>query len=324
MTVTAAAPLRTVAVSAEGLRLTYAGAVLATDDVSLEVSGGEVFGLLGPNGAGKTTLIRQLIGVLRPDAGRVSLLGRDVTGDPRAASRLLAYLAQDEPALNELPVGLAIETTGRLRGLSKADARTASAALMEELSLGALRDRPLCRLSGGQRRLAQVAAALVADRPLLVLDEPTTGLDVLARRAVWEVLRRRRTESGVTVVLVTHNVLEAEQVLDRVAVLDHGRVIACDTPGRLKALVTGDVRLDLVWRDEAPLAEPEVAALLARAEVDGRRWSVRMPVVDARDVLGRLTSGPALAALDDFTLATPTLEDVYLALGGRDSDLERS
>ena len=324
MTVTAAAPPRTVAVALDGLCRSYRGGALATDDVSLEVLAGEVFGLLGPNGAGKTTLVRQLVGVLRPDAGRVRLLGQDVTADPRTASRVLAYLAQDEPALNELPVGLAVETTGRLRGLSKRDARTATTALLDELSLGDLRDRPLCRLSGGQRRLAQVAASLVGDRPLLVLDEPTTGLDVIARRAVWEVLRRRRTECGTTVVLVTHNVLEAEQVLDRVAVLDHGRVIACDTPGRLKAMVSDDVRLDLVWRAEPPLDDPVVAALAARSEVEGRRWSARLPAADAREALGHLTAGPALAALDDFTLATPTLEDVYLALGGHASDLERS
>ena len=323
MTVVAAAPVRTVAVSLEGLRR-HRGDVLATDDVSLEVLAGEVFGLLGPNGAGKTTLVRLLVGVLRPEAGRVSLLGQDVTANPRAASRLLAYLAQDEPALNELPVGLAVETTGRLRGLSRRDARSQTADLLDELGLADVQARPLTKLSGGQRRLAQVAAALIADRPLLVLDEPTTGLDALARRAVWEILRRRRTEAGVTVVLVTHNVVEAEQVLDRVAVLDRGRVIACDTPGRLKALVSNDVRLDLVWRDEPPLGEPAVAALLARSEVDGRRWSARLPAADAREALGRLTAGPALAALDDFTLATPTLEDVYLSLGGRAHDLERS
>jgi ABC-2 type transport system ATP-binding protein len=324
VTVTAAAPERTVAVSVDGLVRRHRTGVLATDDVSLEVPAGEVFGLLGPNGAGKTTLVRQLVGVLRPESGRVTLLGTDVTADARAASRVVAYLAQTEPALDELPVGLAVETAGRLRGLTRSRARTATRTLLDELSLGALRDRPLCRLSGGQRRLAQVATALVGDRPVLVLDEPTTGLDALARRAVWELLRRRRTESGTTVVLVTHNVLEAEQVLDRVAVLDHGRVMACDTPGRLKALVSDDIRLDLVWRGEPPLDDPVVAALAALSEVHGKRWSARLPAADAQDFLTRLTAGRALAALDDFTLATPTLEDVYLALGGRDSDLERS
>ncbi len=296
--------------------------VLASDAVSLSVRTGEVFGLLGPNGAGKTTLVRQLVGALRPDSGRIRVLGHDVTADPSRAPRLLAYLGQDEPALLELPVGLAVETTGRLRGLSRPAARGQRDALLDELDLGALIRRPLKALSGGQRRLVHVAAALIGNRPLLVLDEPTAGLDPAARRAVWAVLDRRRA-TGTTVVLVTHNVLEAETVLDRVAVLDRGRVIACDTPGRLKALVSDEVRLDLVWRD-APAGEDPTVALLARtAVVSGRRWSIRLPREQAREALGRLTAGPALERLDDFTLATPSLEDVYLALGGRDSDLER-
>jgi len=292
--------------------------VLANDDISLTVGRGEVFGLLGPNGAGKTTLVRQLVGVLAPDAGSVRLLGHD----GREAARLVAYLAQEEPALAELPVALAVETTGRLRGLRRAPARAATADLLEELGLTDLARRPLTTLSGGQRRLAQLATALVGERPLLVLDEPTTGLDPLARRTVWAALARRRPHT--TVVLVTHNVLEAETVLDRVAVLAAGRLIACDTPGRLKALVGDEVRLDLVWRSEAPRDDATVAELAARAVVDGRRWRVRLPQSDARAALGRLTGGPAFAALDDFTLSTPTLEDVYLALGGVGSDLERA
>jgi ABC-2 type transport system ATP-binding protein len=140
---------------------------------------------------------------------------------------------------------------------------------------------------------------------------------------VWSALEKRRA-AGASVVLVTHNVLEAETVLDRVAVLDRGRVIACDTPGRLKAAVSADVRLDLVWRAEPPLDDPVVAELAGRSQQVGRRWSARLPVETARDALGRLTAGPAFAALDDFTLATPSLEDVYLALGGRDDDLEKS
>jgi ABC-2 type transport system ATP-binding protein len=296
--------------------------VLATAGVSLTIGQGEVFGLLGPNGAGKTTLVRQLVGVLRPDSGRVTLLGHDIVREPSAAARLVAYLAQEEPALAELPVGLAIETTARLRGLSRAQARSARDDLIEELALQEVGRRPMTRLSGGQRRLAQFATALVGDRPLLVLDEPTTGLDPTARRSVWDALARRRTTT--TVVLVTHNVLEAETVLDRVAVLDRGRVIASDTPGRLKAMVSDEVRLDLVWRTDPPTEDATVAMLQRRAVVNGRRWSVRLPQVDAREALGRLTSAPAFAALDDFTLATPSLEDVYLALGGRDTDLERT
>jgi ABC-2 type transport system ATP-binding protein len=310
-------PERTAAVVVEGLTLRRKGA-LVTDDVTFSVPTGEVFGLLGPNGAGKTTLVRQLVGVLQPDQGRVLLAGTDVTGSPRTASTRLAYLAQTEPALHELTVGLAVETLGRLRGLSKTAARAATGELLEQLGLTALRGSALCAMSGGERRLAEVATALIGDRPLLVLDEPTTGLDAGARRAVWDALKRRRA-AGATVVLVTHNVLEAEQVLDRVAVVDRGRVIACNTPGRLKAMVSDDVRLDLVWRQE-PLDHP----LRGRATVDGRRWALRMPAAEARAALAELMTGATLEALDDFTLATPTLEDVYLALGGAATDLERS
>ena len=307
-----------------GLVKTYRGSTSpANAGIDLDVLTGEVFGLLGPNGAGKSTLVRQLAGLARPDSGRVTLLGRDLGSQPAAAASYVAYLAQDEPALDELPVRLAVETTARLRGLSRRQAAPATAALLDELDLSPLADRPLARLSGGQRRLACVAAALAANRPVLLLDEPTTGLDPVARRSVWAAIDRRRAEQGTTVVLVTHNVIEAETVLDRVAILDHGRVIACDTPGRLKAQVSDEVRLDLVWRHRPPASDPTVAALAPRARVDGLRWSLRLDAASAREALGRLMTGATLEAIDDFTLATPTLEDVYLALGGRDDDMER-
>jgi ABC-2 type transport system ATP-binding protein len=126
------------------------------------------------------------------------------------------------------------------------------------------------------------------------------------------------------VLLVTHNVIEAETVLDRVAVLDHGRVIACDTPAGLRALVADEARLDLVWRTEPPLDLPAVAALRPLADVAGRRWTLRLPHARARAAMAELTAGPAYAALDDVTLAAPSLEDVYLALGGRSKGLVKS
>jgi len=306
-----------------GVEKTYRGGTTrANDGVDLEVRAGEVFGLLGPNGAGKSTLVRQLVGLLTPDRGSITLFRHDIVADPRTASSYVAYLAQDEPALNDLPVRMAVETTARLRGMPRRGAVAHTTALLEELGLGDIAARPLSRLSGGQRRLACVAAALAADRPVLLLDEPTTGLDPVARRAVWAAIDRRRAERGTTVLLVTHNVLEAETVLDRVAILDRGRVIACDTPGRLKAAVSDDVRLDLVWRHQPP-HNGIVAAIAEEANADGLRWSARLPADRARELLGRLMTGSALSALDDFTLATPTLEDVYLSLGGRDDDLER-
>ena len=164
----------------------------------------------------------------------------------------------------------------------------------------------------------------MGERPVLVLDEPTTGMDPVARRAVWAAVDRRRARHGATVLLVTHNVIEAETVLDRVAVIDQGKVIACDTPAGLKARVSGEVRLELVWRSAAPLDVPEVAALAPLAAESGRRWVLRLAPQDARAAVAAVTGGPAFAALDDFTLATPSLEDVYLALGGRMKGLVKS
>ncbi|MCB8904637.1 MULTISPECIES: ABC transporter ATP-binding protein [unclassified Streptomyces] len=298
--------------------------VRATDGISLDVRGGEIFGLLGPNGAGKSTLVRQLTGLMRPDSGSVRLLGHDLVRHPERASRLLAYLGQESTALDELTVALAAETTGRLRGLTARDARAERDAVLEELGLGALASRPLKKLSGGQRRLACFAAALVGERPVLVLDEPTTGMDPVARRAVWAAVDRRRAEHGATVLLVTHNVIEAETVLDRVAVLEHGRVIACDTPAGLKERVAGEVRVELVWRESAPLHLPEVAALRGLAQETGRRWILRLAPDAARTAVATVTGGAAFAALDDFTLATPSLEDVYLALGGATEGLVKA
>ncbi|URM92780.1 ABC transporter ATP-binding protein [Streptomyces sp. MRC013] len=298
--------------------------VRATDGVDLDVRGGEIFGLLGPNGAGKSTLVRQLTGLMRPDSGSVEVLGHDLVRHPDRAARLIGYLGQESTALDELTVALAAETTGRLRGLTARGARAERDAVLDELGLGELAGRPLRKLSGGQRRLACFAAVLVGERPLLVLDEPTTGMDPTARRAVWAAVDRRRAERGATVLLVTHNVIEAETVLDRVAVLERGRVIACDTPAGLKERVAGEVRVDLVWRERAPLEVPEVAALRASAHASGRRWVLRLAPDEARAAIAAVTGGAAFTALDDFTLATPSLEDVYLALGGEAKGLVKS
>lgn len=292
--------------------------VRASDGVTFMVRPAEIFGILGPNGAGKTTVVRQLTGLLRPDSGSIHILGHDLVRHPEHAARLIGYLGQQSTALDELTVALAVETTGRLRGLSTRSARRERDSVLGELGLEAIATRPLRRLSGGERRLACFAATLIGDRPVLILDEPTTGMDPVARRAVWAAVNRRRSQLGTAVLLVTHNVIEAETVLDRVAVIDRGRVIACDTPAGLKALVADDVTVVLVWRTTPPRT-PQVAALREGAQLagDGRRWTLRLPPDRAKTVVAGLADGPALHHLEGFTVTTPSLEDVYLTLGGR-------
>lgn len=312
------------ACAASGLVRRYEGAGRpAVDGVSLGVRPGEVFGVLGRNGAGKTTLVRMLVGLLRPSAGTVRVAGADVTGRAARAAAHVAYLPQSETALTDMSVRTAVETTARLRGVPRARARRQAGELLDELDLAGLAAARVDRLSGGQRRLAGVAAALAGDRSLLVLDEPTTGLDVDARRAVWRALERRR-DGGAAVVLVTHNVLEAETVLDRVLVMAGGRAAACDTPGRLKRRFGGLVRLDLAWRDAPPISPADLLGDARERGGDvrerGGRWSARLPVEDARRALERVLSGSAYTALDDFSLAPPSLEDVLLSCDARPDD----
>lgn len=293
--------------------------VTASAGIDVRIDAGRIFGVLGPNGAGKTTLVRQLVGLSRPDAGSIRLFGHDLVGRPQLAGRFVAYLPQEDAALADLTVAQAIDTTARLRGVPRAQARAVAAGILDELNLTALARRPIGKLSGGQRRLAAFATALAGERPILVLDEPTTGLDPTARRAVWDAVERRRSGRGCTVVLVTHNVIEAETVLDDVAILDRGRVIASGTPGELKARFGDTLHVELAWRRDPPERDPLIARLRSAAQVRGRRWALRLPAPEARAVVAEVTAGPLLEFLDDFALSTPSLEDVYVAFGGHES-----
>lgn len=293
------------------------GAGPVNDGIDLRVMHGEVLGLVGPNGAGKTTLVRQLMGLLSPDAGTVTLLGTDLAANPRAAADIVGYLAQDETAIADLPLRIAVISTARMRGLSRAAATEAADALITEFGIEPFASQPLVRLSGGQRRLGAIVCALVGDRPVLLLDEPTAGLDPAARRRLWIALKNRQRERAATIIVVTHDMAELDALADRVAVLLAGRIAACDTPGVLKAAIGDHVTLRLVWRGPATRLQQLAESMASSVVIDGPRWELRLPLHAAQVLLGRLTAPDHVEVLDDFALTTSSLDDVWLTFAAR-------
>jgi ABC-2 type transport system ATP-binding protein len=288
-----------------------------TDHMTLDIGVGEVFGLLGPNGSGKSTLVRQLAGLLRPTSGSIRLFGHDVVREPARASQFIALQPQGLALPSQATPRELLRLTGRLRGLSAPSAREHAETLLSELNLSACADGRIARLSGGQQRLTSIAAALIGDRPVLIFDEPTNELDPEIRRTVWERIRRS-ARSGKTVILVTHNVVEAEQALDRVAIVRHGQILALGTPGDLKAKVSQSVRLELSFSHAASEAAPALLEGMQGVQQYGaRRYNVIVPRHETEAAISHIL--PGLNLLDDFRIITPNLEDVYLELTGGES-----
>jgi len=289
--------------------------VVANDGLSFSVEPGESFGLLGANGAGKTTLVRQLVGLLVPTSGEVRLFGEPLRpGQDRRVGRTVSYLPQDALALGELKVEEAIRWTGMLRGYDSRLATSETNDLLDALELGNVRDRLLRKLSGGQRRLVQIGMTLVGRLPVLILDEPTSDIDPALRGRIWELIAAR-ARAGAAVLLVTHDVAEAEHVLDRVAILDRGRAIALGTPAELKARLSHRTRIEVVLAEDADVDPHEVGrAISEERKVRGRRISAWVRAEDAVSMLEKVVSSYGLDALEDIHLVTPTLEDVYMEL----------
>ncbi|MCK0112150.1 ABC transporter ATP-binding protein [Ornithinimicrobium sp. F0845] len=302
------------------------GTVVANDDVTLRVRPGDVVGLLGHNGAGKTTLVNQLVGLLRPDAGTIRVGDADAVEDPAAARRHVALQPQAQAPIDGLTPRRAIELSGRIRGLSARDARAAATALAEEFDLGPWLDRRALPeggvLSGGIRRLTSFAMAVAAPMPLLVLDEPTNDIDASRRRLLWDAVRRRGDE-GSGVLVVTHNVAEAERVVDDLVVLHHGRVVASGSPARLRGTQDSDLRLDLQLQpdgqDPSTAANPtgpgtSPSVTIRRQVRAGRRVLLTVPAEEAAAAVTWATSLRDEERIDGFSLGPVTLEDTYLAL----------
>ena len=291
----------------------YRRGVRANDAISLSVAPGEVFGLLGPNGAGKTTLVSQIVGLAAPTAGRITIAGTDIVAHPGFARQSCSLQPQSQVPLAGLTPRQAIEILGRLRGGARNAVRRRGAELVAALDLGSWLDTPGERLSGGIRRLVAFCMAAVVPGRVVVLDEPTNDVDPLRRRLLWGQVRRLADE-GCAVLLVTHNVLEAERAVDRLAIVDGGQLRALGTPAALKARVSGDLRLEVVFEPGTPPAVPDFATSPVLA---GRRLVATVRAGQAATAVAWTNELRQGGLVEEFSLAAMTLEDVYGRLVGR-------
>ena len=297
------------------------GGFTAVADLDLVVQTGTVVALLGPNGAGKTTTVRMLATLLRPDAGHARVAGHDVVQDAPAVRRLISLTGQFAALDKNLTARENLVLMARLRGRDRRDARLVTDELIERFAIADFRNRLVKNLSGGERRRVDLAASLIETPLVLVLDEPTTGLDPRSRQVVWSTIRGL-VDEGVTLLLTTQYLEEADALADRVLLIDRGREVAAGTPAQLKAQV-GEQRVDVIAADGAEfdrLAEllRERFDITEAAEV--RTVSVAAPG-EAED-LARVAATVAQSgiAVDEIALRRPTLDDAFLALTGHLAD----
>ncbi|CRK52597.1 Daunorubicin/doxorubicin resistance ATP-binding protein DrrA [Rhodococcus sp. RD6.2] len=309
------------AIEAEGLVKRF-GEFTAVDGVSLTVPTGSVYGVLGPNGAGKTTTIRVLATLLRPDAGHARIFGHDVVAEPTAVRSLVGVTGQYASVDEDLTATENLMIFSRLLGLSRTDAKRKTTDLLEEFALTEAANRPLKNFSGGMRRRLDLAASLISHPPLLFLDEPTTGLDPRTRSQMWDTIRRLVSE-GSTVLLTTQYLDEADQLADRIAVIDRGRVIADGTADELKASV-GTSSLQLTLADRADVDATRVLlseALHVEVVVSPEAARLTAPLTDTSitpELLIRLRDNGI--TVDEITVSKPSLDEVFLTITGHGAD----
>jgi ABC-2 type transport system ATP-binding protein len=305
-------------IQAQGLVKTFGGEVRALDGLTLAVQWGGIFGLLGPNGAGKTTFIRILTTLLEPDAGTAQVAGVDVRADP-AGVRARIGLAGQSAAVDDYLTGREnVEMIGRLYGLSRGQARHRGGEVLERIGLAAVADRQVKTYSGGMRRRLDLAASLVGRPLVLLLDEPTAGLDPASRHDLWALIRDL-VEGGTTVLLTTQYLEEADQLADRIAVIDHGRLLTEGTAQQLKDRVGGAV-VELRVPD-ADRARTLVALRDSNGEgptIDEHDGRVILAAPDASRTLTAALRRLEAAGItpEDAALRKPTLDEAFLALTG--------
>jgi ABC-2 type transport system ATP-binding protein len=304
------------AVEANGLVKVF-GDNRAVDGIDLQVPTGSIYGVLGPNGAGKTTTINMLATLVRPDAGSAKVFGHDVLEEAQIVRQLIGVTGQFASVDETLSATENLIIFSKLLGLSSADARKKANQLLEEFSLTEAAKRPLSKFSGGMRRRLDLAVSLIAQPPLIFLDEPTTGLDPRTRNQMWDTIRRL-VASGSTVLLTTQYLDEADQLADRIAVIDQGKVVAEGTPDTLKASVgLASLQLKLASKNDAASALQIVQTVLGTKAQTPEPNSITAPMAHPEKITDLLValrkSGVQLA---EVSVQKPTLDEVFLAITG--------
>ncbi|MFE3070678.1 ATP-binding cassette domain-containing protein [Streptomyces sp. NPDC059247] len=312
------------AISAEGLRKRY-GDHQALSRIDLAVPTGTVFAVLGPNGAGKTTTVRILSTLLEPDGGRATVAGHDVATQAREVRRSIGLAGQYASVDERLTGRENLRLIGVLLHLGRRGAKGRADELLERFGLVEAADRPARTYSGGMRRRLDLAASLVGRPSVLFLDEPTTGLDLSGRRTLWQMVRDQVAE-GVTVLLTTQYLEEADQLADRVAVIDRGTVIAEGSPDQLKREVGGE-RLEVSvtsLADLAPVARTLAGLTPGKPVTDPVNRTVSVPLTGGVRTIAAAASGLEALGIEprDFAVRRSTLDDVFLALTGRQDEPE--
>jgi ABC-2 type transport system ATP-binding protein len=305
------------AVLTEGLTKRF-GDLVAVDHVDLRIESGTVFSLLGPNGAGKTTMVRMLATLSAPTSGTAVVCGHDVVREADAVRSAISMTGQFAALEDNLTARENLLLMARLRGYGKAAASRLVDSLVDRFDIGEFRDKLIKAVSGGQRRRVDLAASLVVQPQLLVLDEPTTGLDPRSRQAVWSTIRDL-VEQGVTLLLTTQYLEEADALADDIVLIDHGQAVAAGTPSELKARI-GDQRVDIVAADSQGL-DGLVEALSGRFELSviRERRTVSVPAPGEIDDLASVAAAVRSSGIpiDEIALRRPTLDDAFLALTGQ-------
>ena len=301
------------AVEIEGLTKTF-GTQTAVDNVSFNIKRGEVFGLLGPNGAGKTTTLRMMTTLLKPTSGTIQIFGHDVKKEPKVVRSLFGLTGQYASVDEDISARENLMIFSSLNGLSRREAKERTEELLNEFSLVASADKAISNFSGGMRRRLDLAVSLISRPALIFLDEPTTGLDPRTRTQMWDTIRELVAE-GSTIVLTTQYLEEADELADRIALIDHGKLVSLGTPAELKAQVGGaKLRLEMTDAQQADQAKQIVTDAL-HEEVKVANSNVTAPLRDTNQVAGILSQlTVAGLTMTNMAVEQPSMDDVFFAL----------